>query len=349
MNHRVSLAGSDVAFDCAPDQSVLDAALRAGIELPYSCRKGVCGNCAGSVAAGEVAGAGGAAIRNETCAPGQVLFCMCAPVTDVVLQPIEWKRADPSARKAFTGKVYKNQLAAPDVSLLQLRLPAGQRAKFKAGQYLQVLLDDGSARCYSMANPPQESDSVTLHIRHVAGGRFSARVGQLAPGDTLRIELPFGSVALQDSERPIVFVAGGTGFAPVKSIIDDMAKRKLARPITLIWGARTPEGIYLAAAVERWKKQWPQSFRFVPAVSDGPTDGTGDTFCGRVDQALAALCGDLAGCEVYCCGSPPMVAAVRDAALAQGLAHADFHADVFVPGPSGTSSAELVEIADHSV
>ncbi|NUZ07943.1 FAD-binding oxidoreductase [Piscinibacter koreensis] len=349
MNHRVFLAGSEIAFDCAPDQSVLDAALRAGIELPYSCRKGVCGNCAGGVASGEVAGVGGASIRNETCTPDQVLYCMCAPVTDVVLQPTEWKRADPSARKAFTGRVYKNQRVAHDVSLLQLRLPAGQRAKFRAGQYLQVLLDDGSARCYSMANPPQESDAVTLHIRHVAGGRFSTQVGQLAPGDTLRVELPFGSVALQDSERPIVFVAGGTGFAPVKSIIDDMARRKLVRPITLIWGARTPDGIYLAAAVERWKKQWPQSFRFIPALSDVPAEDAGDAFCGRVDEALAASCGELAGHEVYCCGSPPMVAAVREAALAKGLAHADFHADVFVPGPSGTPSAELAAIASHAI
>lgn len=334
MSHRISIEAADAAFDCAPGQSLLDAALRAGIDLPYSCRKGVCGSCVGSIAAGEVTGVHGAAIRNETCMPDQVLYCMCTPASDLVLRPVSWKRLDPSARKTFTAKVYSNELVAPDVSLLKLRLPAGQRAKFKAGQYLQILLDDGSTRSYSMANPPQESDGATLHIRHVPGGRFSAQVAQLAPGDTLQIDLPFGHVALrEDDTRPIVFVAGGTGFAPVKSIIDDMLKRRVKRPVTLIWGARDAAGLYLRQAVERWQKQWPD-FRFVPVLSGLPAENVGDAFAGRVDQALQAHCPDLSGHEVYCCGSPPMVAAVRVAAANGGLAPTDFHADVFVPGPA---------------
>ena len=338
MTHRISIAQTEVAFDCAPNQSVLDAALKAGIELPYSCRKGVCGSCVGSIAAGEVTGVNGAAITNETCAPGQVLLCVCAPVGDVALQPTAWKKLDPTARKTFSAKVHANTLAAPDVSVLKLRLPMGQRAKFQAGQYLQVAMEDGSTRSYSMANPPQESDSVTLHIRHVPGGHFSARVGQLKAGDLLKIELPFGNVALEEGDlRPIVFVAGGTGFAPVKSLLDDMAKRRVQRPITLVWGAREPGGLYLLDAVAKWQKQWPD-FRFVPALSDVPADAVQATlpgaFSGRVDQALLALCPDLAGHVVYCCGSPPMVTAVRHAAQAAGLAPADFHADVFVPGPA---------------
>ena len=336
MNHAITIEATEVAFEGPPGQSLLDAALRAGIELPYSCRKGMCGSCAGGIAAGEVRGLNGAAVRNDTCGPGQVLYCMCEPSTDVVLQPMSWKRLDPSARKTFTAKVYSNQLAAPDVSVLRLRLPAGQRAKFQAGQYLQILLDDGSARCYSMANPPSESDGATLHIRHVPGGRFSARVAQLVPGDLLKIELPFGNVALAEGDtRPIVFVAGGTGFAPVKSILDDMLKKRAQREITLIWGAREPGGLYLRAAVERWQKQWP-GFRFIAALSDVPAEAAGDAFAGRVDQALQANCPDLGGHVVYCCGSPPMVAAVRAAASGQGLAADDFHADVFVPGPSST-------------
>lgn len=334
MSHRISIEATDAAFDCAPGQSVLDAALRAGIGLPYSCRKGVCGSCVGSIAAGEVTGVNGAAIRNETCTAEQVLYCMCAPSSDLLLRPVSWKRLDPSTRKTFTARVYSNQLAAPDVSLLKLRLPAGQRAKFQAGQYLQILLDDGSTRSYSMSNPPQESDGATLHIRHVAGGRFSAQVAQLAPGDTLQIELPFGNVALrEDDTRPIVFVAGGTGFAPVKSILDDMLKRRIKRPVTLIWGAREADGLYLRQAVKRWQKQW-QDFRFIPALSALPADAVGEAFSGRVDQALRAHCPDLSGHEVYCCGSPLMVAAVRAAAADGGLALTDFHADVFVPGPS---------------
>ncbi|GAA4352696.1 CDP-6-deoxy-delta-3,4-glucoseen reductase [Variovorax defluvii] len=339
MNHRIAIAGSDIAFDCAEDQSVLDAALRAGIELPYSCRKGVCGNCAGGIAQGEVEGLGGAAIRNESCTPEQVLYCMCTPRTDLQIRPVGWQRIDPGARGRFTARVFRNQLAAPDVSVLQLRLPAGQRAKFHAGQYLQLALEDGSTRCYSMANAPHESDALTLHVRHVPGGAFSARVPLLQQGDLLEVELPFGAVTLEPgSPKPLVFVAGGTGFAPIQSILDDMAKRRIERPITLIWGARRAEGIYLRSAVAKWQRRWPDSFRFVAALSE--EDGVEEAFAGRVDEALHTHCPDLADHTVYACGSPGMVQAVRELAVQRlGLAAADFHADVFVEGPA-LSAAE---------
>ena len=339
MSYCVKIADTDVAFECATGQSILEAALAAGIELPYSCRKGVCGNCVGAIASGEIVGIDGAAVRNDACSDDQVLYCMCAATSNVVLRPTSWKRFDPSARKSFTARVYRNQLAAPDVSILQLRLPAGQRAKFQAGQYLQVLLDDGSTRSFSMANPPQESDGLTLHIRHIAGGGFSARVARLVPGDTLRVELPFGNVMLADDARPLLFVAGGTGFAPVKSLLDDMAKRRVQRSLSLIWGARTADGLYLRGAVDRWRKQWPD-FRFVPALSDSPQDSIGDIFLGRVDEALTANFSELQNHSIYCCGSPLMVAAVREAAIAAGASPTDFHADVFVPGPSGAPTGQ---------
>lgn len=334
MSRRIAIANSDIAFECAANESVLDAAARAGIELPYSCRKGVCGNCAGSVVRGEVDAVGHGAIVNETCLPGQVLFCMCAPRGDIEIAPLSVRRIDPAARKRFTAKVFRNELAAPDVSVLQLRLPAGQRARFRAGQYLQLALPDGSSRSYSMANAPHESDAVTLHVRHVPGGAFSARVPRLAPGELLDIELPFGAFSLREEQTgPVVFVAGGTGFAPVKSILDDMLKRRIERPVTLIWAAREADGIYLRPAVARWQRQWPQ-MRFISALSADGAAGA-DDFAGRADEALLAACPDLRGHEVYCCGSPAMVNAVRDAALRhRGLEAGDFHSDVFVEGPA---------------
>ncbi len=329
----VRIAGSDASFECAVGESLLDGAARHGIELPYSCRKGVCGNCAGRVPEGEVVGVRGAPMTNETCLPGQVLFCMCAPVSTAVIAPTEWHRIDPGARKKFTARVFRNQRVAPDVSLLQLRLPTGQRAKFKAGQYLRVTAADGSTRCYSMANPPHESDSLSLHIRHVPGGSFSTRVPELHSGDTLEVELPFGAFSLREGERPIVLVAGGTGFAPIKSILDDMARRNVDRPTTLIWAARQADGIYLRPAVEKWQKKWP-GFRFVAALSDA-TDALPEGFVGaRADQALVQCMPALQGHELYCCGGPPMVAAVREAALRLGLDPRDFHSDVFVEGPA---------------
>jgi CDP-4-dehydro-6-deoxyglucose reductase/terephthalate 1,2-dioxygenase reductase component len=326
--HTARIAGNDLAFVCEAGQSLIDAGLRAGIEMPSSCRKGVCGNCAGRVEQGEVAGRHGAAITNETCAPGEVLYCMCEAVSDVVLQPASWRKIAPPVQQSFVAKVYRNTLAAPDVSVLQLRLPVGQRARFRAGQFLQITMQDGSIRNYSMASAPHESDMLTLHIRHVPGGRFTTVVPTLQAGDPVLIELPFGSFSLDESDRPIVFVAGGTGFAPIKSMLDDMARRGVRRAATLYWGARTADGLYLPAAVDKWHKQL-DNFRYVPALSDeaAPPEGV---FKGFVHDALLADTHTLAGHEVYCCGSPPMVQAVRHAAQLRGLAPEDFHSDVFV-------------------
>lgn len=333
MAFDIHIADTDVRFPCDPGQNILDAALKAGIEMPYSCRKGVCGNCAGGVRAGEVH-----CPRSEVTPAGQVLYCQCVPQGDLEIVPEAWHRFDPAARKTFTVKVFRNTLAAPDISVLQLRLAAGQRARFKAGQYLQVALPDGSRRSYSMANPPHESDTIHLHIRHVPGGQFTQIVPALKSGDTLQVELPFGNFELrEDSTAPMLCVVGGTGFAPVKSLLDDMAKKGIRRPVTLVWGGRDRDGIYLPAAVQRWQKLWPD-FSFVPAVADAGDAQALGGFHGRVDDAVRALSpASLAGHEVYCCGSPGMVAAVRKACVEErGLDAHHFFSDVFVPGPAAT-------------
>lgn len=330
MAFDIRIAGSDVHFACAPDQNILDAALKAGIEMPYSCRKGVCGNCAGGVAAGTVHSP-----PSEARPAGQHLFCQCLPGSDLEIVPQAWHRIDPAARKTFTVKVFRNTPAAPDVSVLQLRLPAGQRARFKAGQYLQVALTDGSRRSYSMANPPHESDTLQLHIRHVQGGQFTRIVPGLQAGATLQVELPFGDFELrEESQDPLLCVVGGTGFAPAKSLLDDLLKKKIQRPVTLVWGGRDRAGLYLLAAVERWKKLMP-GFTFVPALEDAADAAALGGFHGRVDDAVRAHAASLAGHEVYCCGSPGMVAAVRKVCVEErALDPHRFFSDVFVPGPA---------------
>ena len=332
MAFDIRIAGTDVHFPCAPQQNLLDAALKAGIEMPYSCRKGVCGNCAGGVAAGEVLSP-----PSEAKPAGQHLYCQCLPQSDLEIVPEAWHRFDPAARKTFTVKVFRNTLAADDVSVLQLRLPAGQRARFKAGQYLQVALPDGSRRSYSMANPPHESDAIQLHIRHVAGGQFTQIVPQLKAGDTLQVELPYGNFELkEESGAPMLCVVGGTGFAPVKSLLDDLLKKGVKRPVTLVWGGRNRAGLYLMAAVERWQKLLP-GFRFIPALEDASDAQALAGFHGRVDDGVRAEFPALAGHEVYCCGSPAMVAAVRKACVEErGLDPHHFFSDVFVPGPAAT-------------
>ena len=332
MAFDIRIAGTDVHFTCGADQTILDAALAAGIEMPYSCRKGVCGNCAGGVAAGDVASPPSAATP-----AGQHLYCQCLPRSDLEIVPEAWHRFDPQARTPFTAKVFRTTLAAADVSVLQLRLPAGQRAKFKAGQYLQVALPDGTRRSYSMANPPHESDTLQLHIRHVPGGQFTQIVPQLQAGDSLQVELPYGNFELkEESTAPMLCVVGGTGFAPVKSLLDDMVKKRVQRPVTLVWGGRDRRGLYLLSAVEKWRKHWP-GFTFVPALEDAADAQALTGFHGRVDDAVRSRFTSLAGHEVYCCGSPAMVAAVRKACVAErGLDAHPFFSDVFVPGPAAT-------------
>jgi len=332
MAFDIRIAGTEVHFPCAAGQNILDAALQAGIEMPYSCRKGVCGNCAGNVVAGEVDSP-----PSEARPAGQHLYCQCRPLADVEIAPDAWHRFDPKARKTYSVKVFRNTLAAEDVSLLQLRLPAGQRARFKAGQYLQVALPDGSRRSYSMANPPHESDTLHLHIRHVPGGQFTQIVPELKAGDVLQVELPFGNFELkEESTTPMLCVVGGTGFAPVKSLLDDMVKKGARRPVTLLWAGRDRKAIYLPSAVERWQKLLP-GFSFVPVLADAQDAQALSGFCGRVDDALRSLFPVIAGHEVYCCGSPAMVAVVRKVCVEErGLEPHHFFSDVFVPGPAAT-------------
>jgi CDP-4-dehydro-6-deoxyglucose reductase/terephthalate 1,2-dioxygenase reductase component len=173
-----------------------------------------------------------------------------------------------------------------------------------------------------------------LHIRHVPGGQFTQVVPQLKAGDTLQVELPYGNFELkEESAAPMLCVVGGTGFAPVKSLLDDMVKKGVKRPVTLVWGGRDRSGLYLMAAVERWQKMMP-GFTFVPALEDAAQAQDLGGFQGRVDDAVRTRFESLAGYEVYCCGSPPMVAAVRKACDERGLDAHHFFSDVFVPGPA---------------
>jgi CDP-4-dehydro-6-deoxyglucose reductase/terephthalate 1,2-dioxygenase reductase component len=329
--YNIRIAGTDVQFACNAGQNILDAAMRAGIEMPYSCRKGICGNCAGTIQCGEVAcPPSSAAIE-----PNQHLFCQCVPLGDLQIVPAAWHRIDPNARKTYKAKVFRNTRVAEDVNILQLRLPAGQRAKFKAGQYLQVGLPDGSKRSYSMANPPHESDMLQLHIRHVPGGQFTQLVPHLKPGDMLEVVLPFGEFELrEESTGPLLCVAGGTGFAPVKSLLDDLSKKGVRRTVVLVWGARNRAGLYLPAAVERWKRAL-GDFTYIPAVEEVSDAQSLGAFHGRVDDAVRQHCSNLSAHEVYCCGSPVMVNAVRRACVDErALNPYNFFSDVFVPGPA---------------
>lgn len=327
MSFSVAVSGTEIRFDCGADETVLDAAGRAGYDIPYSCRNGVCTSCRGEVLAGKVDRGRDAALSAAEREEGSVLFCQAQPRSDLDIRPRRISKTDPNARKTVAAKVFRLTRATADVALLQLRFPAGTRVKFKAGQYLHVLLDGGERRSFSMANPPQESDGAQLHIRHVPGGRFTDRLfsGALNQGDTLRVELPDGDFHLRDGESPVLLVASGTGFAPIKSIVEDAAKRRVARDMTLYWGARRRDDLYLPDLPKKWAAQ-NERFRFVPVLSEEGWAGRQ----GFVHRAVLEDHRDLAAFEAYACGVPAMTTAARRDFTAAGLPPDRFFCDAFV-------------------
>jgi NAD(P)H-flavin reductase/ferredoxin len=333
MTFTVSVDASGIAFACEKDETVLDAAERAGYSLPYSCRKGVCFTCEGELRGGAVR-VGSKQISGPA---GGVLLCQAKPQSDLLVQPKRIEQHDPDARKRVTARVFRIDRPADDVVILQLRFPAGIRAKFKAGQYLRIHMPDGDTRNFSMASPPHESDGVQLHIRRVPQGRFSeGLLARLERDDKIEVELPYGEFYLRtDSAKPIIGIATGTGFAPFKSMIEDMIKRGNQRPLHLYWGGRRRQDLYLADLAAKWatRAAW---FAFTPVLSEPDADWRGAT--GLVHRAVLKDRSDLSGSQVYACGNPVMIRnARREFETSAGLPNDQFFADPFVP--SGTAPA----------
>jgi NAD(P)H-flavin reductase len=262
------------------------------------------------------------------------LMCRSQPRADIIIRPKRFERIDIFRRKIITTRVFRLACPAHDVTILTLRFPIGLRAPFKAGQYLQVVMEDGDRRNFSLANATRDNDGAELHIRHVQGGKFSQGVlSNLSVGDALQVEAPYGDFYLRASERPVILLASGTGFAPIKSIIETAIHSGNRRPMRLYWGGRKREDIYLFDLPARWAQRWPW-FSFAPVLSEPSSSWTGRV--GLVHNAVREDHPDLSATDVYACGNPLMVsAAQRDFVGHHGLPDAQFFADAFVEsGPS---------------
>jgi NAD(P)H-flavin reductase len=337
MTFKVSVEDSDIGFSCEENEPILAAAERAGYAMPYSCRKGVCSSCEGWLSQGSVR------LRSKelTGPSGRVLFCLANPKSDIVIRPRRIHRHDPLARKKISARVFRIWRPADDVAVLQLRFPASIRAKFKAGQYLRVKMPDGDGRNFSMANPPQESDGVQLHIRHVPGGAFSETIlASLKLNDRLEVEVPFGDFHIrEDDQARFVFVATGTGFAPLKSMMDDMIRRRSTREVRFYWGGRKEADLYMAETCEKWANRYPW-FAFIPVLSDPDPNWPGRR--GLVHRAVLDDIPSLAGRQVYACGNPAMIEVARTEFKTLGRLPEDrFYADAFVPSGNHSENTEL--------
>ena len=331
MTYRIILKPSDQSFAAQTDESVLHAGLRAGIAIPYGCRNGLCGMCKAKLLSGhiEYSREPDGLTRKEVEA-GYILCCQAQPREDLTLDIETRANARMIPARRMPARVESIQRLNHDVLQLILKVPESIRFAFLAGQYIDFLLPDGRHRSFSLANAPQQDSRIELHIRHITGGRFTGELfDHLKQNDILRIEGPLGNFYLRDtSARPVILMAGGTGFAPVKSIIEDTIARGVPRLMYVYWGARAREDLYQHELALSWAKRF-ANIRYLPVLSNPKPDDTWTGRIGYVHEAVAADFPDLSGYEVYGSGPPAMVYAGQEIFLKQGLPRAHYFSDAF--------------------
>lgn len=336
MSFKVTLQPSGRAFSADADTTLLQAALDAELLVPYGCRDGACGACKAKVVSGQVdhGRAPQTTLPEAEREAGMTLMCCAYAGSDLVIECRDVRSAHDIPVRKLPCRVDSLEKLSADVMRLVLRLPPNDLFHFLPGQYIDFLLADGQRRSFSIANTPNADNLLELHVRLIPGGQFTSRVfNAMKARDILRIEGPLGSFSLRENpedcgDKPIVFLAGGTGFAPIKAIIEDMIARKIQRPIALYWGARSTEGLYLHALAQRWARELPD-FRYIPVISGEPPEGWSGRR-GLVHHAVMADQPDLSGHQVYACGAPEMIeAAKKDFSEACRLPLTGFYADAF--------------------
>ncbi len=333
----ISIEPSGRSFVVQPDETILAAGIRQGIGLPYGCKDGACGSCKCKKLSGEVTLGThqSKALSAEEELAGYVLTCCARPQSDVVLESRQVTEAGAFPIRKMPARVAALVKKSHDVVMLRLQLPAGEPLQFHAGQYVEFILRDGARRSYSMANAPhtlgEPGTGIELHIRHLPGGKFTDHVfGAMKEKEILRIEGPYGSFFLrEDSEKPIVLLASGTGFAPIKALLEHMKFKAIDRAAILYWGGRRPEDLYMDEWVRAQLAGMP-NLRYVPVISNAVPDDNWTGRTGFVHQAVLEDFADLSGYQVYACGAPIVVdSAKRDYMALGGLPEEEFFADAF--------------------
>lgn len=332
MTVKVVVQPSGHEFGVEEGESILDAGLRNGFALPYGCRNGACGSCKGKLLSGEVDYPAGLpdGITADEAASGQALFCQARPKGDIAIEVREVGAAKDIPVKTLPCRVAIKKQLNHDVVLLELKLPATERLQFLAGQYLDFLLKGGKRRSFSIANAPHDDEFIELHIRHVDGGKFTSEVfDSIKEKDIMRIEGPLGSFFLrEESDRPIIFMAGGTGFAPIKGMIEHALAAGMQRNMHLFWGARRREDLYMHEYAQQLADQH-SHIEYTPVLSEPAPGDNWNGEVGYVHEAIVRAYPDLSGYEIYASGPPVMVYAGHDAFRECGLTEEHYFSDAF--------------------
>ena len=319
------------------DQPVLEAALAAGLNLPHSCRSGHCASCRARLVSGEIHYPNGrtAGLTAQEAQAGFILLCQARPRSDLRVEARIIANAAEAEIKTLPCRIARMQRLAPDVLQVFLRLPAVEPLLYQAGQYLDVLLEGGRRRSFSIASPPHDSEQIELHVRRVPGGSFTGALFEtLRAGALLRIEGPIGQFIYRESASPVLLIAGGTGFAPIKSILRHALERGSTREFHFYWGARRGVDLYEEAAVLDWVRQYPQ-LKFTAVLSEVGADEATDGYrrAGWVHEAVLADHPTLAQFDVYAAGPPAMVEAIRATFPMRGVSEDRLHFDSFDYAP----------------
>jgi CDP-4-dehydro-6-deoxyglucose reductase, E3 len=314
---------------------VLDAALAAGLNLPHSCKSGHCASCRARLISGEIQYPNGrtAGLTEDEARRGYVLLCQARARSDLVVEARVVANVGDVEIKTLPCRIAKLTRLAPDVMQVLLRLPAVEPLTFKAGQYLDVLLEGGRRRSFSIASPPHDSGLIELHVRRVPGGGFTDAVFErLREGSLLKIEGPIGQFVYREAAEPALMIAGGTGFAPIKAMLRQVLERGPARDIHFYWGARQPVDLYEEDLVMEWARQFPR-LRFTAVLSEASAAGGTHRRLGWVHETVLADHPSLSSFDVYAAGPPAMIEAIRASFPARGVSEDRLHFDSFDYAP----------------
>lgn len=331
MNYKIHIKPSGHTFAVKPGETVLAAALRQNYHFPHSCRNGMCGACKGQLIDGKVEYGDKAiyALTEKERESGLALFCSAKPLSDLIVYIEGVDGPEPVSVQTLTCLVSNYKQLTPTTWQIFLQ-PQEAKPQYQAGQYLEILHRDGSPKPFSIANAPNEQGSIELHVRHTPKNQYTAElIAEIQQQRPLRIKLPFGHcIYPKEPNVKTILLAGGTGFAPMKAILEVALNTELTQPIYLYWGARTLPELYWHEQLLAWAKQYPL-FQYHPVLSDvtPSTDWQGKT--GLVHEVVVADHPDLSEFQVYASGPPEMVYAALRLFQAHGLPKTYMYSDIF--------------------
>jgi len=335
MSYTINLQASGHSFEAEEGEVILEAALRQGINFPYGCRSGTCATCLGNVISGELEYPEGLplALMEHEYEAGKAIFCAAVAKSDMVIDVKEVTSQLSIDVKLLPARVASLKKLSDDVMQMKLSLPANEQLKFHAGQYIEFILADKSRRAFSLANAPTNNETLELHLRLVEGGKFTEHVFfQMKEKAIVRIEGPFGTFSISEkSNRPLILVAGGTGFAPIKSMVEQLIQQGDSRPVHLYWGVQSQADLYLNEVAQAWDDKY-DTLDYKPVLSKPSSADEKENWQGRTGFVYEAVVNDfdsLAGFDVYMAGPPAMINASKKAFIEKGLPEDQLFSDSF--------------------